>query len=1449
AFVTLEALPLTANGKLDRRALPVPEGRPEGLAYVAPRSPTEAALAQIWGQVLRLDQVGVHDNFFELGGDSIQCIQIAARAKRVGVHVTVRQIFERQTVAELAAAAVLGVGIEAEQGLVSGEVPLTPIQHWLLDADPVTPHHFNQSFLLACREPLSGKVLAHALEGLSAHHDALRLRFERTAQGWRQWHAEPQAAEVEVIDLSGVAGPERAAAITERAGLVQASLDLGAGPVLRAALFELGPGQGQRLLLTIHHLAVDAVSWRVLLEDLPTLYGQAARGMPAQLPAKSTSFKSWAEHLAAYAGGDPALEELAYWRAAPWSKSAPLPRDLEVGANDVASAATVEMVLEAQETQALLQEVPGVYHTQINDALLTALAEAFAGWTGRRSLLVGLEGHGREELFEDVDVSRTVGWFTSLFPVLLDLEGVSDPGMALKAVKEQLRAVPRRGVGYGVLRYLGGEGTELAGLPQAEVTFNYLGQVDQAAADAALFAIAPEDAGAAIGPRMARGHLIEVTGAVVDGRLRLQWTYSRGRHTAATIEGLAAGFAASLRRIIAHCRDSDGGYTPSDFTLLDLEQAELDRIVQSAGGAGRVADIYPVSPLQQGLLFHTLYAPASTAYVTTLSWRLAGALDAQALRRAWDHLVQRHDILRTAFVGHDLASPLQVVLRQAEVPFETFDWRALAGDQQALRLAELLAAERERPFDFARPPLMRLCLIRTGEAEHRLIWTSHHVLLDGWSLPILLADVFAAYAAYAAGQEPRLGPAHPYRDHIAWLQQQDKGRGEAYWRARLAGFEAPTPLAVDRPSRGPAGAGDRHAEHRHVFKLDLKMLEGFARSQKLTLNTLALGSWALVLSRYSGQPDVVFGVTVSGRPTELADAEQRVGLFINTLPLRVASPPESTVAAWLAEIQARQNELIDHQSSALVDVQRWSELAPGAPLFHSGFVFENYPFDGLAVAEGAERAIVIDEIEAVERPHYPITLAFMIGAEGLVVRLTYDTDLFDAATIGRLAGHLERVLEQAVADPGRRLGSFDLLDTAERRQLLVEWNDTAADYPRERLIHEGFEARADEAPAATGLVTAKGVVTYGELNSRANQIAHALRASGLLSGDPVGVLLRRNEGLVVAVLAIAKAGGVFAPLDPDWPQDRLMSVIGQVGIGLLVTQLSLLRVAQDLQWLSSDLDQLVCLDLDQPHAPPEPADWLAVQELFDHLGAQGATRAERGGFVSSYTGAPFSEAEIDEYVDRIEGLLEPFLDGQANILEIGAGSGVVAARLAPRSARYVAMDPAAGMLRHAKADAEAQGISQLVCATGFAHEISASLGGPFDVVLLASVVQFFPGYGYLRQVIDEAVASLKPGGILLIADVPDLGRREDLRRSLEGFWASQPKGQRHTTSLDSIFHLAPQFFRDLDLSTPCRIEIRPRLSGFSNELGYRYDVILRSCAPAPATGARAPARKGIVSAK
>ncbi len=1048
AIVLLKALPLTPNGKVDLRALPAPERSASGERIVAPRTPAERALVAVWSEVLGISEMSVEANFFELGGDSILAIQVAARAHREGYLLNPKQIFEHQTIARLAAVAAEVPGVQARQGLESGPVPLTPIQSWFFAQGFADSHHWNQSLLMEAREPLSASAFERLVAVLTAHHDALRLRFAvGEGRGWRQWIAGSEAVAgcSSVVDLSALPAGRCSSEIESSAARVQGSLDLERGPIARFVLFDVGPREPQRLLAVIHHLAVDGVSWRILIEDLQEGWPLLARGEVFTPAAKSSSVKQWAERLAEYARSEDLEAELPVWLAlAAEGRSAALPRDFETGDDTLAGARGVTVTLDAEHTQALLKELPAAYGTEIDDALLTALARGFARWTGSRELWVDLEGHGREPLFDDLDLSRTVGWFTTHVPVRLEVDLGARPGETLLAVKERLRRMPGRGIGYGILRELGREeaATPLRALPQPEVKLNYLGQLDRAVAEAGPFGAPRESPGQDRSGGAARPHLLEINGGVVGGCLRLSWTYSERRHRRETIETLAANVLQELATLVDQGRGAET-YSVSDFPLARLDEERLARLLTAvaadadaavAGGRRRIEDVYPVSPLQESLLVSALASGGSGAGFEQKSTTLAGELDLDAFARTWREMVSRHPILRTSFFWDGVGDPLQVVWREASVPIEELDWSGLTPEKQRFQLQGLLRGERERGFDPGRAPLQRLVIIRLGEGLHQIVWSYHHLLLDAWCRNLVLQEVFLAYDAFRRGGEPELPECRPYRDYIAWLAGRDAEAARTFWAAYLKGFRSPSPLP-----RRPAGKGGVEHCWLRLSAAATEALEAFGRRHQVTLGTLVQAAWALLLGRYAERGDVVFGATVAGRPAELPEVESILGMFVNNVPVRARFTGEELSGDWLRGFQEDLASLREHEWVSPLAIQEASDLPPGQRLFESLLVVQNYPADD-APAEGAGGDLTVTAVSSRLETGYPLTV--VAGPlRPLSARLFFDTRRLDAVTAGRLGRQLGTLLQALAADPERRLGDLPLLTDAERHQILVEWND------------------------------------------------------------------------------------------------------------------------------------------------------------------------------------------------------------------------------------------------------------------------------------------------------------------------------------------------------------------------------------------------------------------------
>ena len=666
-----------------------------------------------------------------------------------------------------------------------------------------------------------------------------------------------------------------------------------------------------------------------------------------------------------------------------------------------------------------------------------------------------------------------------------------------------------------------------------------------------------------------------------------------------------------------------------------------------------VEDVYPLSPTQEGMLFHTLNAPKSGVYFNQYTCILYGDLNVSAFKKAWQQVVDRHPVLRAAFLWEGLDEPLQVVRQQVKIYWEDGDWQDLSPIEGQARLRAFLQADRERGFQLAQAPLMRLALIQLNQDTHQFIWSFHHLLSDGWSTHLLLKEVFAFYEALYRRKNLHLKRPRPYRDYIAWLQQKDLSKAEIFWRQILKDFTSPTSLKVERgrwkvdsDEDFPSSLGGSYDKQQIALsEATTAALQSIARDGQLTLNTLVQGVWALLLSRYSGENDVVFGITVSGRPADLVGVEEMVGLFINTLPVRVQVSSEDLVLPWLKEIQAQQVETRQYEYSPLVEVQGWSDLPRGVPLFESIVVFENYPL--AASLQEQDSSLEIRDVRYLERSNYPLAVLAVPGPQ-LQLIIIYNCSRFDAAVITRMLGHLRNLLEGIAANPNQCLLDLPIVTKAERHQLLVEWNQTEAEAPRNQCWNQLFEAQVERTPEAVAVVCGNRRLSYRELNCQANQLAHYLRGLGVGPDVLVGIYVERSLEMVVGLLGILKAGGAYVPLDPDYPKDRLAFMLEDAQVSVLLTQNRLATKLPDHK------AKLVSLDADPGEAEDSAKrNWqvirqqstenlendVTVENLAYVIYTSGSTGQPKGVMITHQNLVHSTVARIKFYVQPIRSFL------------------------------------------------------------------------------------------------------------------------------------------------------------------------------------------------------------------
>ncbi|RFU83862.1 non-ribosomal peptide synthetase, partial [Streptomyces triticagri] len=1101
------------------------------------------------------------------GGDSIRSIQVVARARKAGLSLTTRDVFTHKTVAALAQLATVApestAPADPDQGI--GVLELTPIAAQLhedtetLDG-PV--RRYSQHVVVRVPAGIPLAELDAALHTVVDHHDALRTRAHEPSPGL--WQLEvpapgsvagvPLVVEADassVRDLDSYADGQAAAA--------RVRLDPSAGVMVQAVLIRTGATEDtDRLVISAHHLVIDGVSWRILLPDLADAVAGRA------LEPVGTSYRGWSQLLVEQSRTAARGGEVAFWQR---MSEGPDPlvgtRRLDPAKDVYAGRRSLRLELPPHLTAPLLSEVPAAFHAEVNDVLLTGFALAVADWRRRHrharfsGTLIELEGHGREQLADDLDLSRTVGWFTSAFPVRLDVgdldwdelwAGGPALGAALKAVKEQLRQLPDKGVGFGLLRYLNPHAARvLSRHPRPQIGFNYMGRFDTR--ELALWEPAGGDGvvGTGAHPGMPLPHLLDVTPATEDRpdgpHLIANWTWAGDAVSEEDAADVADTWFRALGVLATHGARL-GGLTPYDLPLVSVGQDEIDTYgaeLAQLPGAPAPADVLPLTPLQQGMLFHAELADDARAaggddgavdvYTLQIVTDLEGPVDAAALREAGRELLRRHPNLRACFRAREAGEPVQLIPDEIELPWYEEDLTALAERERAAALEAVTEQERTRRFDLRRPPLLRFTLVKHGEDRYRFIWTTHHILVDGWSMPLLMRELFALCTDGASAALP--DPV-AYRDYLSWLVAQDREAARTAWREALADVEEPTLLKPAAPDRVPGLPDSVRLEVPAELTAELDTL---ARGRGLTMNAVVQGCWALLLGRLTGRQDVVFGAVTSGRPAEVPGVESMIGNFLSTVPVRARLTPGATLAELLGALQEQQTQLLPHEHLGLAEIHRAAGLTSvtgaNGELFDTVLLFENFPFDGSGGAAGD--AVRVVHTEAQDARHHPLSMAVFPG-EALGLRLDYATDLFDRIEVELVGARFLQLLRTVAAEPDRRLAQVDVLLPGATDGVLGSWDPTQEE--ESVGVVERVRTVAARTPDAIAVTDPNGSVSYRRLVELAGGLSTALTGEGAEVGTIVGMLADPGVPFIGGVLGVLGAGGAYLPLDPEAPQQR-----------------------------------------------------------------------------------------------------------------------------------------------------------------------------------------------------------------------------------------------------------------------------------------------------------------------
>ena len=1143
-LVHLDRLPLTINGKLDRKGLPEPEFTRED-SYIGPRNEIENKVCQIWAEVLGLpeDKVGIRDDFFRLGGDSIISIQLVSRLRqKLNLTINIKDIFNYKSIERLydniLAKNLTNVvkELKSEQGILSGEVPLLPIQEWFFASNFVVANHWNQSFLVKTPN-LDIDRLNKSLVQLIEYHDSLGLRYSRTDEINRYvqyYNIDRKPKELRLLDIRTLQAKEGSKQFEDELQKIltewQSDFNLEQGSLYSIGYIYGYADGSSRIYFALHHLIVDAVSWRILAEDLKDFYQGKGLGV------KGSSYRQWVNAVRTYAATHE--EERSYWTDVLSGYEAERLNSLRPN-KDTKSYSN--LFLDQEQTKKLLRESNRAYNTEVNDILLTALGYTLAEITNSRVNYIVLEGHGREEIDNQIDLSRTIGWFTTMYPVKLEI--CDELGKSIKRIKESLRRVPNKGIGYGALL-----GYQNPVLPK--ISFNYLGQFNKEEGISDLWNITGESSGIPVDAINQDYNIININGLVIDNILQFGIASQLDEETTNRI---AVIFKQKLGEIVNHVINQTRSYlTASDVNNI-INQEYLDKLQRDK----EIEGVYLANSLQQGFIYHTLnQGDVDDAYRVQLIWQYHCRVEIERLKEAWSYAQKRYPTLRLRLVWEE--ELVQVIDKVGEL-----DWRYidLSEEQdfevQELRIKQVQEEDRLEPYKLDRGNLFRVYIIKQREDFYTCIFSNHHAILDGWSMPILLDYVHSTYLRLINKREVLLSTDHSYEYTQKYLQRHiDDNKG--YWDGYVGQIEERVDLTglLSNDSKYLRLSDYKHIKLpkeqtliiRDKLYIDLRKL---SQEEGITLNAILQYVWHKILNIYGNSNQTIVGTTISGRNLPIDNIESSVGLYINTLPLIVDHGDKTAkdIIGAIKGIQANINEINSRSNISLAKLQK-----EGERLFDSLFVYENYPTPS---DRNNENELKLEFKGVLEKLDYPLGItAYEINGE-LIYKVTYASELFSDEVIENLLSIAKTLLTQIAENSYRSIQSLRYLSEEQYKQIVYKWNETDKEYPRDKTIQKLFEEQVERTPANIAVVYEETKLTYKELNERANRLANYLRSNyDIKADDLIALCLDRSEHMLIGILAVLKAGGAYVPMDPGYPDERIQYVLKDTRAKVVLTNIA-----------------------------------------------------------------------------------------------------------------------------------------------------------------------------------------------------------------------------------------------------------------------------------------------------
>ncbi len=1118
-IVQIASLPLTRNGKLKVKALPEPKLIGEN-GYLEARNEEESKVVNTFKMILGIKKVSITDNFFDLGGDSIKAIRIVSKLKEEGYNTSIKTVLTQRTPEKIAKEIKKKIAVEkAEVGEVNGNAPLTAIQQEFFECRLDNPNHFNQSVLFESQEKIDGQVLEIVLQKLVEHHDILRATYKDGVQVIGKY-SEKQWYNFNIFDSD-------IESIKDLAEQLQRSINIESGPLVKAGLFHT-PDKDY-VLLIIHHLVVDGVSWRVICEDLENGYKQAATGKEVTLPEKTVSFKEWGTKIADYRNSYILKEEIKYWQSK--NKEIKKGKFKKDTTGSESKPAMEKFELEKRYTEELLKKSNRAYNTEINHLLLAALARAFNKVTGQKTLSLIMEGHGREEITEGICIDRTVGWFTTMYPVILKNIG-NDMNQVIKNTKENLNRLPNKGIGYGILKNIGAPA--FGEISEPDITFNYLGEFgSEQVSGNEIFKISDVARGSNIAETNRFGTPVSINGGLQYGVLSIGITYDKSEYNKKTIKNLCDQFKHELIGVIEHCKNAETiQYTASDFGEYSWSDKEFIATNEKLKAKGeKIKRIYPLTAMQEGLLYEKLANEKSTQYVTQQVVKF-NRLNVENMQAAFNAVVNKHDILHTVIKYKGVNKARQVLLVERKPEFHYLE---AAGDSE---YEKIKADDVKRGFDLEDNTLIRMTIIKRTDSDYRMILTNHHIILDGWCIAIVYSELYKYYLLLQNKKVIPIENGGRYEDFVRYIEKKNKEESLLYWDELLEDYECKADII-------PIGAPDHVKEE--CIRKDIsftsemtKKIRQLSVDSGVTVNTITEAAWGVLLQRYNNTNDIVFGKVVSGRNAEVKYIEQMLGLFINTIPVRVKTERNETFKTLIGKIQKQAVESNDFDYCSLAEIQSRSRLGSG--LIGTLMAFENYYIHDSEM--NVEEDQLVAEFESVrEQTNFGISLSANIG-ETLNLGIEYDAQKYGSEEIDLLLGYLQTFLTNAVNHPDSEIENLQILSCKEQELVMKQFNTSEAAYPMDKTVFELFEEQVRKTPDKVAVTFEEQKLTYAELIARADCIARKLTAEcGVKADDFVAIISEKSLELIIGIYAILKAGGAYVPLDSSYPKERIEFIL------------------------------------------------------------------------------------------------------------------------------------------------------------------------------------------------------------------------------------------------------------------------------------------------------------------